>query len=71
MFAKLNHVSRLLLAVAGGLSLLAVAPAYAEEELEEVAPGYDRSSIGTASLTPTTMSCANIATSWGNMRAQR
>ena len=26
MFAKLNHVSRLLLAVAGGLSLLAVAP---------------------------------------------
>ena len=42
MFAKLNHVSRLLLAVAGGLSLLAVAPAYAEEEYEEVAPGYDQ-----------------------------
>ena len=41
MFAKLNHVSRLLLAVAGGLSLLAVAPAYAEEELE-VAPGFDQ-----------------------------
>ena len=42
MFAKLNHVSRLLLAVAGGLSLLAVAQAYAEEEYEEVAPGYDQ-----------------------------